>query len=380
MGLDHINLRVVLAFSESLFLPQNRIHTMDREKRKHWGLILIFAAIFISLILLMELCAHLMESADPPWTGFWPVVVHIVKIIGEGGVVACIIGVIIEISHFRRFYESIIRRFLTDEEYLEKFKVSTLDSIFQKCYVVRNRNEITNDLHEWQSQFDFAWKDLKDLPTKAYRSNYTHTIEYYFYSKDEVPEETKFSENGFDLNKLNQEFVIIEDTIKYDLVSPYIDKPYPYTVATAEVLTPFENNSKSIDNKKCLIYELEIDGKPVELREGDHYSVKKVEGGLEFSLDYEIDARPAMHISVTAYSVEPVVEDFYCYYSRGAVLDKQKVYFRSNVQLAKLDYVTWFPSEVPRELKELEKTQKSLTFSYNTWVFPGAGFVIVWQR
>jgi len=352
---------------------------MEKERKKHLSIILGLAGVFILLIFMMEWLASMLRFSCFQGAGLLRTATHIVKIIGEGGVVACTIGVIIEISHFRRFYESIIRRFLTDEGYLRKFKASTLDSIVNRCYKVRNENEITNALHKWEDQFRFAWQNLKDLPTKAYFSKYTHKIEYKFCSQEQLPEPNEFSEK-FELKKLNQEIIIIKDTIEYDLVSPYLDKPYLYTISTVDVLRPFKNNPNSIDNEKCLVYELEINGNPVQLTKGPDYSVEQEKEGLKFELHYEIEALAATHILVRAYSVEPQVDNYYCYFSGGLVLDRQEVYFRSNVKLRKLDYNCWFPNMDDSKLREVEKSQLSLTFIYDKWVFPGAGFVIVWER
>jgi hypothetical protein len=302
------------------------------------------------------------------------------KLIGEGGVVASIIGLLLEFAHFRRFYDAVIRKALVDEDYLKKFDKDTLDGIIRKSYTIRNENEITNKMHSWQEQFNFAWEHLREVPTRPYYRNFIHKLNYLYYSKNELQKiESKLS-NKFklDLSRLDADILLIEEIRDYDLISPYLAPNYQHRIATGDYLRKLQGISND-DVGKLLVYELEKNGIPIHLNQEIDYSHEDAGEYVRYRLHHVTEIEPASHICQRTYSVEPQIDDFYCYFLER-VADRIEVYLHFNIELSKLDYEYWFPYFDADKFKQIQRDKRNIIFSYETWVFPGNGFMATWQR
>ena len=308
--------------------------------------------------------------------------IRICGIIGEAGVAACIIGFLIEFSHFKRFYDALIRKALVDEEYLKKFKAHTLDDIISKSYYYKNENEITNKSHLWRDQFEFAWENLKELPVQEYRTNYVQILNHYFFSKkDLVKIPGKLSQKfKMDLRKLNTDILITEEIQEYDLISPYSHKEHDYVVSSPDMLHRFKDLPEGVETKDFLRYELEKNDKAVDLKIDTDYSIRTEEKFNNYELHYETKIGPRSHFLVKVYSVEPDITNFFATVFQDQIADAIEVYFNSNIDFLNLDYECWFPSEDGEKYKERDKTKRSIIFEYTTWVFPNSGYCIVWKK
>lgn len=353
-----------------------------QEKKKYLALTALGGIVFIVFTLVMEwLSTEVLENAQFTGSTLLTYLTRIFKIIGEAGVVACIIGLLIEYAHFLRFYETLVRRALVDEEYLRKFSPSTLDGIMSKSYRIRNENKITNPIHLWEDQFDFAWKNLKELPIQAYYTGYTHQVDHFFYSKNQLQSvDTKLSEKFPFLPDLKSDIFIIKETKDYDLISPYLKEDCEYLVSSHDLLAPFTNIPNNINLDDFLVYEIEKDDQNLDLKKTTDYSSKTKRDGIFHELHHKTKVGPKCHFCISVYSVEPQVDNFYIYLFEQVVADKATIYFTSNVELSKLDYEFWFVNQDENKFEEIEKGNRRIIFEYRTWVFPRSGYMVVWQK
>ena len=304
---------------------------------------------------------------------------EILKIIFEGGIVASIIGLFLEISHIKRFYDKLVRKALIDLEYLRKFGVDTLDEIFEKTYIVRNEKEITNDLHEWRQQFTHVWEYYRDIPIKPYRSNHIHRINVFFYDKKDGEKiKGKFkSIFEFDFKSLNADILIVEDIFEYDLISSSLQKS-EHNLSTFDNIKKFPN-LKDVEEEKFLIYSFNLDGKEIQVGK-DNIKIEPLgDDRLTFTLEYKVPIGPVTHIILKIYSIEPQSDNSYLYYFEEVASDI-KVYFHSNIDLKRLGYETWISPLLDDRFKEIKKTNRDVVFLYDHWVYPQNGYVIVWEK
>jgi hypothetical protein len=87
------------------------------------------------------------------------------------------------------------------------------------------------------------------------------------------------------------------------------------------------------------------------------------------------------HFLVKFYSIEPVVDNYYTFFQEKMVSEGQTIYFTSNKDLNMLTYTPWYPNMDQKKFKQIGgESNRAITFQYEGWIFPGAGFAIVWQN
>lgn len=97
--------------------------------------------------------------------------------IGETLVIAGLVGLVLEVTEFARYFEERLSFLLVEEQFLELFSPEKLELIGRKALQLSKAKEITNPASQWEDFLSVVVREILPLFTRNYRANYREVIE-----------------------------------------------------------------------------------------------------------------------------------------------------------------------------------------------------------
>ncbi len=303
------------------------------------------------------------------WTeNYWPIPEQYAMLYGaryvllalwDAALVAGIIGLLIESTHFGHYFQDKLAEALADLEFLERLTPETLSDIGKKSYRIKNRKNVTNPHHLWQDYFDNAFDSMASLPTAPYRNDFTLDV------KIEVIDPQKRAELGISgpapISKLTKK-------TKYELVSPATER-YTYTVRDSMEVYAVEG----IPMDRFYTCKLSIDGKSVLIENGKHLITSAKDGKITAKLEYPVTFIASTNVMLETTNYEDIAGAYFSFYAIEPIKDFHFKFVCASAQ----DLFSEFWVDKRAKVDYKQNSAQVLQIDYLEWMNPHEGCVVV---
>ena len=309
-------------------------------------------------IFLIGLC--LMLLAETYLTGlFSSIIIHI----GTALMIASIIGVIIEFTEIKNFFEERLLEILKGDEFLNILKEEKLEQFNLKIMEKMIQNRANNPYYDYYTLPQAVNYDILSNIGGVYRDDYHETIEYSILQLSDI------DNLGIDKSPIRQEIVKITDTITYRLIAPLEKEDAEFEISYDWIVKKIPG----FDKNKHFDLKILVNDETQSL-EKENFITEKSD---KVEIDYEskIKFKNTIPVEITAIMYE---------YGRGGS-------FSSHAEIITHNVTVHFSSDQPLELNaeifgmtvnyyEPSITKHSVSIRYPGWMLPGHGFFIAWEE
>jgi len=295
----------------------------------------------------------------------WP---SLMSNFGTALMIASIIGIFLEITEFKRYFEDRIVNILIKDDHIKSLNEDRLIELnlrTMKC--IANLN-ISNLEYEYD---DFVKKIqdgvLLENLGKIYRKDFQQIIHYSRLKKDEI------QELGAIPDELNGKLFRIRTTTRFQLIAPNEDEEFDLDCGGDELtLIP------GLDPSSQISFELWINDDKVDIDIAKH--IKTNEKTLSFKFVHKVKFKAAA--SFTA-SIEYKKEKYLYDEPSGRINDSMNtlthganIHFSSREELEFVDAEFYGLTGYSKPAK----TDNSISIDYSDWALPEDGYFIYWRE
>jgi hypothetical protein len=279
--------------------------------------------------------------------------------IGDTLVIAGLIGLVLELTEFARYFEERLSKVIGEDQFLSLFSPDKLESISRAALRTSLGKTITNPASQWEDFFGVVLHEIPTLFTQCYRENYSEVIHMKL-------------EQAAATNGKSQQVSQMHTLYEYTVVSPWKDKEAMYVIRSRVTLGKIPGLE---DLGEYYSARLWIDGKEITL--GDQITRSSDARDVHVALEYPVTFQGTVHVKFELKEKE---------LTRGfsGFLSLNMSYLTHNVNLA-------FSCEHPLQLdatlyglatKEVRPniTSNMAVFAFPGWMLPGDGCFIDWVR
>ncbi len=321
----------------------------DYLKTIRWIAIALFV-IGICLILTSEyIDEHLLKT--------------IVSHIGVAFVVASIIGLIIELTEIKDFFENRILNIVTGKKFIEILSDKKLEELNHEIMKKMIQNKVDNDKYDFYSFPHTITTDILSQIGGVYREDNSDTIEYHVLTPQEI--EQIFNEQEVRENEIAR----ITYTARFYLVSPKENEEIEHEI----IEYWYVKKIPSINKNNHFEIKLIVDGDTISLNKDEF--IKEEGDNMTLDLSYKIKFKKGISVLIETIMYEYGKTGNIASYMEDLTKDIN-VHFSSDLQL-----------DIDAEIFGLSAkyydpsiTSNAASINYPGWMLPGHGYSISWTE
>lgn len=308
--------------------------------------------------------------------------------LGMAFITASIVGIFLEITEVKKFFEERLAEVLIKDEYLESLDEKKLtDLIYGAMNFLGKRKlfpfTINDDAYELYDFVDKIQGDAIENLGTIYRKNFNQIIDYSKLKEDEI------KALGANLDDLKgKKLVCIKTTTRFHLIAPTKNEDYKfkydfsYELDLIEGLEVATTDVTTGQLEPETLFKLSINEKDITIDFGKHLR-KNVNGkSLSFNYSYEVTFSKDNSYSalIQFQKVEYKLDKF-------DLLGRLKSNMNYLTHGANIHFSSRHELELDAEFfgitgewdNETNKTNNFISIDYDGWAFPQDGYFIYWE-
>jgi len=321
--------------------------------KARWIIAVIFS-VGVILMLFGELIKIKLQYEFVP-----QVLIHL----GMALVISSIIGLFLELTEIKDFFERRLVGILSGDEFIKlvsedklvDYNVTTIRGIGSK--------RVTNPLYDYHDFATTIGYDILSNVGQVYRKDYYETVDYRILNEEET------RELGLNRESLTKVPAKIVSSTRYQLISPSSEKEQEFLITCSYRASRIPG----FEPKQQLGFEISIDGEDININPEKFITVNDKE--ISFDFEHNLKFTSSSWVSYKLTSLE---------YELGGSFPN---YMDCLTQGATVHFSSREPLELNAEIFGMTAnytppsiTSNSVSIHNPSWVLPGHGYFITWEK